>query len=58
MCRSPIKSYFCIRGEEYMPIQSSKNNNNNNNNANSHGALYNWLDSWNDRLIDFLGFQR
>lgn len=34
-------------------MQSSKNNS-----TDSHGALYNWLDSWNDRLIDFLGFQR
>lgn len=52
MCRGPIKSYFCIRGEEYMPIQSK------NTSGAPHGSLYNWLDSWNDRLTDFLGFQR
>ncbi|XP_044264197.1 cell growth regulator with RING finger domain protein 1-like [Tribolium madens] len=52
MCRGPIKSYFCIRGEEYMPIQPSSKT------VNTHSPLYNWLDSWNDRLTDFLGFQR
>ncbi|GJQ76324.1 hypothetical protein Trydic_g2047 [Trypoxylus dichotomus] len=24
MCRGPIKSYFCIRGEEYMPLPNTK----------------------------------
>lgn len=52
MCRGPIKSYFCIRGEEYMPIQPGSKN------VSSHSPLYSWLDSWNDRLTDFLGFQR
>ncbi|RZB39231.1 cell growth regulator with RING finger domain protein 1-like, partial [Asbolus verrucosus] len=52
MCRGPIKSYFCIRGEEYMPIQPSSKT------VTPHSPLYNWLDSWNDRLTDFLGFQR
>lgn len=52
MCRGPINSYFCIRSEEYMPVPSQKA-------ADSeHGAFYNLLDHWNDRLIDFLGFQR
>lgn len=55
MCRGPIKSYFCIRGEEYMPIQNSKQTPN----TNSHiTSIYNWLHSWDDRLTDFLGFQR
>lgn len=53
MCRGPIKSYFCIRGEEYMPIEATQKIT-----QPPHGAFYNWLDSWNDRLIDFLGFQR
>lgn len=53
MCRGPIKSYFCIRGEEYMPIPSSPKKP-----QPKHGAIYNWLDSWNDRITDFLGFQR
>ncbi|XP_017784171.1 PREDICTED: cell growth regulator with RING finger domain protein 1-like isoform X1 [Nicrophorus vespilloides] len=54
MCRGSIKSYFCIRGEEYMPpIQSMPKNP-----QEQHGHLYNWLDSLNDALIDFLGFQR
>ncbi|XP_044017220.1 cell growth regulator with RING finger domain protein 1-like isoform X2 [Aphidius gifuensis] len=55
MCRSPIKSYFCIRGEEYMP---------NDNDINpckqrqaTHGPSH-WLHDWNDRLTDFLGFAR
>ncbi|XP_025833459.1 cell growth regulator with RING finger domain protein 1 isoform X2 [Agrilus planipennis] len=55
MCRGPIKSYFCIRGEEYMPIEAEIKNGTQDP---VHGPLYNWLDSWNDRLIDFLGFQR
>lgn len=53
MCRGPIKSYFCIRGEEYMPMEHDAKNHHT-----AHGAIYNWLDSWNDRLTDFLGFQR
>lgn len=52
MCRGPIKSYFCIRGEEYMPLQTTPKINQ------TCSPLYTWLDSWNDRLIDFLGFQR
>ncbi|CAH1163942.1 unnamed protein product [Phaedon cochleariae] len=52
MCRGPIKSYFCIRGEEYMPISADVKS------QNSHGPLYNWLHHWDDRLTDFLGFQR
>ncbi|GLV40218.1 Mahogunin ring finger 1 [Carabus blaptoides fortunei] len=55
MCRGPIKSYFCIRGEEYMPIQTKSPNKHV---PHAHRPLYNWLDSWNDRLTDFLGFQR
>ncbi|XP_065167562.1 cell growth regulator with RING finger domain protein 1-like isoform X2 [Atheta coriaria] len=51
MCRGPIRSYFCIRSEEYMPMQSSKT-------VPEHGPIYNWLDNLNDRIIDFLGFQR
>ncbi|XP_057660989.1 cell growth regulator with RING finger domain protein 1-like [Diorhabda carinulata] len=52
MCRGPIKSYFCIRGEEYMPITTNSKT------QDSHGSLYNWLHHWDDRLTDFLGFQR
>ncbi|KAJ8962780.1 hypothetical protein NQ318_001179 [Aromia moschata] len=52
MCRGPIKSYFCIRGEEYMPIQSNSKS------QSSRSPFYNWLHSWDDRLTDFLGFQR
>ncbi|KAL1110489.1 hypothetical protein AAG570_008017, partial [Ranatra chinensis] len=50
MCRSPIKSYFCIRGEDYLPdceksgAQPSKPE-----------PITQWLQ---DRLTDFLGFHR
>lgn len=50
MCRSPIKSYFCIRNEEYLP------------DGDRSGApstkpepIAQWLQ---DRLTDFLGFHR
>lgn len=56
MCRGPIKSYFCIRGEEYMPIQS--NGKSQSASATNHSSFYNWLFNWDDRLTDFLGFQR
>jgi len=52
MCRGPIKSYFCIRGEEYMPIQTEPKT------QSEHSPIYHWIDSLNDRIIDFLGFQR
>lgn len=38
-----------------MPMQTKMPNKNV---SHGHGPLYNWLDSWNDRLTDFLGFQR
>ncbi|KAF6216748.1 hypothetical protein GE061_001097 [Apolygus lucorum] len=50
MCRSPIKSYFCIRNEEYLPecdrpgAPSTKPE-----------PIAQWLQ---DRLTDFLGFHR
>lgn len=56
MCRSPIKSYFCIRGEDYMPADKDINpckHQRPHNNGPSH-----WLHDWNDRLTDFLGFAR
>lgn len=48
MCRSPILSYFCIRGEDYVPMELGS--------PPSKGPLR-WLDTWNDRLTDFLGFR-
>ncbi|CAH1981179.1 unnamed protein product, partial [Acanthoscelides obtectus] len=48
MCRGPIKSYFCIRGEEYMPKASSQS---------QRTPLFRWLYSWDDRVTDFLGFR-
>ncbi|VEN43385.1 unnamed protein product [Callosobruchus maculatus] len=48
MCRGPIKSYFCIRGEEYMPKVSSQT---------QRTPLFRWLYSWDDRVTDFLGFR-
>ncbi|KAI4454732.1 cell growth regulator with ring finger domain protein 1 [Holotrichia oblita] len=54
MCRGPIKSYFCIRGEEYMPLPNAKSSVN----SSLQSPVCNWLDALNDRLIDFLGFQR
>ncbi|XP_026292342.1 cell growth regulator with RING finger domain protein 1 [Frankliniella occidentalis] len=53
MCRSPIKSYFCIRGEEYMPLETG-----NSTKAAPPTPLAQWLQDWNDRLTDFLGFHR
>ncbi|XP_011498783.1 PREDICTED: cell growth regulator with RING finger domain protein 1-like isoform X2 [Ceratosolen solmsi marchali] len=59
MCRSPIKSYFCIRGEEYMPPEKElspckqRSPRPQQGNGPSH-----WLHDWNDRLTDFLGFAR
>ncbi|KAG5314001.1 PREDICTED: cell growth regulator with RING finger domain protein 1-like [Acromyrmex echinatior] len=55
MCRSPIKSYFCIRSEEYMPPE--KEINPCKQRQSSHGPTH-WLHDWNDRLTDFLGFAR
>ncbi|XP_071648904.1 cell growth regulator with RING finger domain protein 1 isoform X2 [Temnothorax longispinosus] len=55
MCRSPIKSYFCIRSEEYMPPE--KEINPCKQRQPSHGPTH-WLHDWNDRLTDFLGFAR
>ncbi|KRT83469.1 hypothetical protein AMK59_4618 [Oryctes borbonicus] len=54
MCRGPIKSYFCIRGEEYMPLPNTKSSIS----SSLQSPVCNWLDALNDRLIDFLGFQR
>ncbi|XP_034232523.1 cell growth regulator with RING finger domain protein 1-like [Thrips palmi] len=53
MCRSPIKSYFCIRGEDYMPLEPG-----NSTKAGPPTPLAQWLQDWNDRLTDFLGFHR
>ncbi|KAJ8881677.1 hypothetical protein PR048_018163 [Dryococelus australis] len=50
MCRGPIRSYFCIRGEEYMPLPPTA--------ASKPTPLLQWLQDWNDHLTDFLGFQR
>ncbi|XP_012269465.1 cell growth regulator with RING finger domain protein 1-like isoform X3 [Athalia rosae] len=55
MCRSPIKSYFCIRGEEYMPPEKEMNPCKHR--QQTPGASH-WLHDWNDRLTDFLGFAR
>lgn len=56
MCRSPIKSYFCIRGEEYMPLEKDVNPCKQRQGA--HAGATHWLHDWNDRLTDFLGFAR
>lgn len=51
MCRSPIKSYFCIRSEEYLPeceITGASG-------PSKPEPITQWLQ---DRLIDFLGFHR
>lgn len=53
MCRSPIKSYFCIRGEDYMPLETG-----NSTKAAPPTPVSQWLQDWNDRLTDFLGFHR
>ncbi|XP_044728762.1 cell growth regulator with RING finger domain protein 1-like isoform X1 [Chrysoperla carnea] len=59
MCRSPIKSYFCIRGEEYMPTSNNGLNGPTSPKGLEPGSpLFNWFDSWNDRITDFLGFGR
>ncbi|XP_063222149.1 cell growth regulator with RING finger domain protein 1-like [Bacillus rossius redtenbacheri] len=50
MCRGPIRSYFCIRGEEYMPAPPAA--------TSKPTPLLQWLQDWNDHLTDFLGFQR
>lgn len=55
MCRSPIQSYFCIRGEEYMPPEKEPNPYKHRRQQNGHSH---WLHDWNDRLTDFLGFAR
>nr|CAD7200686.1 unnamed protein product [Timema douglasi] len=52
MCRSPIRSYFCVRGEEYMPGEPAGTSNK------KPTPLMQWLLDWNDHLTDFLGFQR
>ena len=51
MCRSPIRSYFCIRGEEYMPTEPCSS-------TSKPPPIFRWFQDWNDRLTDFLGFQR
>lgn len=49
MCRSPIKSYFCVRGEEYLPEGNEKS-------APSKPERFSqWIQ---DRITDFLGFHR
>ncbi|XP_031786375.1 cell growth regulator with RING finger domain protein 1 isoform X2 [Nasonia vitripennis] len=61
MCRSPIKSYFCIRGEEYMPPETELNpcKQRRPGGQQQHGTgPSHWLHDWNDRLTDFLGFTR
>lgn len=50
MCRAPINSYFCIRGEEYVPANAETR-------APKSKAAINWIDALNDRLTDFLGFR-
>ncbi|XP_071447368.1 cell growth regulator with RING finger domain protein 1-like isoform X4 [Hetaerina americana] len=55
MCRGPIRSYFCIRGEEYMPGADGSGSGGGSQ-ASKPPAIYNWLMTWNDRLIEFLGF--
>nr|CAD7266574.1 unnamed protein product [Timema shepardi] len=52
MCRSPIRSYFCVRGEEYMPGEPAGTSDK------KPTPLMQWLLDWNDHLTDFLGFQR
>lgn len=48
MCRSPIKSYFCIRTEEYLPEST-------NSTPSKPEPITQWLQ---ERLTDFLGFHR
>ncbi|CAB3362299.1 Hypothetical predicted protein [Cloeon dipterum] len=50
MCRSPIRSFFCIRKEDYLPVEARSSSD-----AKS-VPLHRWLLQWNDRLTDFLGF--
>lgn len=52
MCRSPIRSYFCIRSEEYMPVEPGIKS------PAKMAQPMRWLHDLNDRLTDFLGFQR
>ncbi|KAL1501667.1 hypothetical protein ABEB36_006957 [Hypothenemus hampei] len=61
MCRGPIKSYFCIRGEEY--LESTKESNSTTSQKNEERSptrRRRWFNgiNWDDRLIDFLGFSR
>ncbi|XP_060531740.1 cell growth regulator with RING finger domain protein 1-like [Cylas formicarius] len=52
ICRGSIKSYFCIRDEHYITDCSSSKQ------IQSRWSLLDWLHTWDDRLTDFLGFQR
>jgi hypothetical protein len=52
MCRSPIRSFFCIRGEEYLPTETKSSSSTDTKPV----PLFRWLMQWNDRLTDFLGF--
>lgn len=50
LCRSPIKSYFCIRSEEYLPECDKPGSP-----TSKAEPITQWLQ---DRLTDFLGFHR
>ncbi|XP_030754436.1 cell growth regulator with RING finger domain protein 1-like [Sitophilus oryzae] len=56
MCRGPIKSYFCIRGEEYMNTKDTAPKNDEV--PPTRRRWYQAVQHWDDRLIDFLGFSR
>lgn len=49
MCRSPFNSYFTIRNEDYSPGETTP--------PVLKPTLFNWILNWNDRLINFLGYQ-
>ncbi|KAK7603645.1 hypothetical protein V9T40_003644 [Parthenolecanium corni] len=50
MCRSPIKSYFCVRGEEYLSDCSVEKTS-----PSKPERLSQWIQ---DSITDFLGFHR
>ncbi|KAL0275839.1 UNVERIFIED_CONTAM: hypothetical protein PYX00_003568 [Menopon gallinae] len=49
MCRSPFSSYFTVRNEDYSPRETTP--------PDLKPTPFSWILNWNDRLINFLGYQ-